>query len=55
MAWSLMDNFEWSLGYTERFGLHRVDFDDPTRPRTPKASAKFYAELVRNNGFFQNC
>jgi len=54
MAWSLLDNFEWSLGYSERFGLHHVDFNDPTRPRTPKASAKFYAELVRNNGFFQN-
>ncbi|XP_064642636.1 lactase/phlorizin hydrolase-like isoform X2 [Lineus longissimus] len=50
-AWSLMDNFEWATGYDEKFGLHYVDFTDPTRPRTPKASAKFYTELIEANGF----
>ncbi|ELU13711.1 hypothetical protein CAPTEDRAFT_98416 [Capitella teleta] len=50
-AWSLLDNFEWAYGYDLRFGLHHVDFEDPARPRTPKASAEFIRQLVADNGF----
>ena len=50
-AWSLMDNFEWEEGYSEKFGLYEVDFDDPERPRIPRESAKTYAEIIQNNGF----
>ena len=52
-AWSLMDNFEWKRGYSERFGLHYVNFSDPDRPRTPKASARFFRDLIEDNGFFK--
>jgi hypothetical protein len=45
--WSLMDNFEWSDGYEQRFGLYRVDFD--TKRRTPKLSASFYRETIARN------
>lgn len=52
--WSLMDNFEWSLGYTEKFGLYRVDFHDPARKRTAKKSADWYRKLINDNGFVKN-
>lgn len=48
-VWSFLDNFEWTFGYSKRFGLHYVDFE--TGERTPKASAKWYKEVIRNNGF----
>uniref|UniRef100_A0A8C9S1Z6 Lactase n=1 Tax=Scleropages formosus TaxID=113540 RepID=A0A8C9S1Z6_SCLFO len=50
-ALSLMDGFEGPQGYSERFGLHYVNFEDPNRPRTPKASAYFYSKVIENNGF----
>jgi beta-glucosidase len=46
-AWSLMDNFEWASGYAPRFGLVRVDF--ATQRRTPKLSARWYADVIRRN------
>ena len=46
-AWSLLDNFEWADGYHMRFGLHHVDFEDPQLPRRAKASATWYAALVK--------
>jgi beta-glucosidase len=46
--WSLLDNFEWTRGYRERFGLIHVDYD--TLVRTPKDSAQWYGEVIRSNG-----
>ena len=48
MAWSLLDNLEWSLGYSKRFGIVHVNF--ATQERTPKDSAHFYAKVVASNG-----
>jgi beta-glucosidase len=47
-AWSLLDNLEWSLGFAKRFGIVHVDFE--TLRRTPKASARFYSEVIRTMG-----
>lgn len=47
-AWSLLDNFEWSHGYAKRFGLLHVDYT--TQQRTPKSSARFYADVIASNG-----
>ena len=46
-VWSLLDNFEWAFGYERRFGLVHVDYQ--TQRRTPKSSAHWFAEVVRNN------
>jgi beta-glucosidase len=47
-VWSLLDNFEWALGYAKRFGIIHVDYK--TLKRTPKESARFYADVIRNKG-----
>ncbi|MFJ9427089.1 GH1 family beta-glucosidase [Streptomyces sp. NPDC101249] len=44
--WSLLDNFEWAHGYGKRFGTVYVDY--PTGARIPKASARWYSEVVRS-------
>ncbi len=43
--WSFMDNFEWTHGYSKRFGLVHVDY--ATQQRTPKLSARWYSEVIR--------
>ena len=48
MMWSLLDNLEWSLGYSKRFGMVHVDFE--TQSRTPKDSAKLYSQIILGNG-----
>jgi beta-glucosidase len=46
-CWSLLDNFEWALGYRPRFGL--VEVDRTTFARTPKPSAAWFAQVARAN------
>ncbi|HEY8662857.1 MAG TPA: GH1 family beta-glucosidase [Propionibacteriaceae bacterium] len=46
-VWSLMDNYEWSFGYSKRFGITHVDFE--TQRRTPRDSALWYTKLARTH------
>jgi len=48
-VWSLMDNFEWAEGYTQRFGIVWVDYD--TQARLPKDSALWYRQVIADNGY----
>jgi len=47
-VWSLLDNFEWSHGFSPRFGIVHVDYE--TQDRTIKSSGRYYAEVARSNG-----
>ena len=48
-VWSFLDNFEWTLGYQMRFGLHYIVPE--TLERIPKASAKWFKKVIEQNGF----
>ncbi|HEV2072706.1 MAG TPA: GH1 family beta-glucosidase [Thermomicrobiales bacterium] len=46
-VWSLLDNYEWAHGYSQRFGITRVDYQ--TQERTIKDSGRFYADVIASN------
>ncbi len=47
-VWSLLDNFEWSDGYKQRFGMIYVDY--PSQKRVPKDSYDWYKKVIASNG-----
>lgn len=51
IARSLIDGFEGPSGYSQRFGLHHVNFNDSSKPRTPRKSAYFFTRVIEKNGF----
>ncbi len=50
-VWTLLDNFEWAVGYAKRFGLVHVDY--ATQERLPKASYGWYQELLASRAAAQ--
>lgn len=46
-SWSLLDNFEWGLGLSKRFGLVRVEYGKNPK-RIPKMSIKWYSDLIKS-------
>nr|CAB3487626.1 unnamed protein product [Digitaria exilis] len=51
-AWTLLDNFEWTFGYSLRYGLYHVDFD--TQERTPRMSARWYRSFLTGSDLTDN-
>jgi beta-glucosidase len=47
-AWSLLDNYEWALGYSKRFGIVHVDYS--TQQRTIKSSGRYYSSVIQSKG-----
>ena len=54
MAWTLIDSFEWSSGYTLTFGMYHVDFNSPEKTRSAKMSAKVYKRIVETSQIDRN-
>ncbi|CAG9765661.1 unnamed protein product [Ceutorhynchus assimilis] len=54
-AWSLLDNFEWAAGYTQKLGLISVDHDSPNKTRAWKASGRYYQQVVQTRCLVDTC
>ena len=48
-VWSTMDLYSWINGYKKRYGLVRVDYDDPDLKRTPKKSYFWYKQFIEDH------
>jgi beta-glucosidase/6-phospho-beta-glucosidase/beta-galactosidase len=46
--WSLIDNFEWTAGYTECFGIYKIDFASPNKERIAKKSSTYFSEVAKS-------
>ncbi|CAO1425867.1 unnamed protein product [Diamesa serratosioi] len=51
-VWSIIDNFEWNEGYTEKFGIFAVNMSSPTRERIPKKSVNFVREVIEQRSIY---
>ncbi|CAH1173792.1 unnamed protein product [Phaedon cochleariae] len=48
VTWSIIDDWEWTGGYSSFLGMYRVDFNDPDRPRIKRKSADYFTNVVKN-------
>jgi beta-glucosidase/6-phospho-beta-glucosidase/beta-galactosidase len=50
-VWSIIDNFEWISGFSEKFGIFAVDMKSEKKERIKKSSATFFQNLIKNKSF----
>lgn len=50
---SLIDDVDYTGSIKHKYGIYKVDFNDPSRPRTRKSSANFITNIIKDNGFLQ--
>ncbi|KAJ8982455.1 hypothetical protein NQ317_010195 [Molorchus minor] len=55
IAWSILDDWEWTGGFTSFLGMYSVNFTDPERTRTPRKSATFFTDIVKNRCLVDTC
>ncbi|XP_018564647.1 myrosinase 1 isoform X2 [Anoplophora glabripennis] len=54
-AWSIIDDWEWTLGYTSFLGMYYVNFTDPERTRIPRKSASWFTNMVATRCLVDTC
>lgn len=54
-VWSLMDNYEWFIGYTQKYGIYQVDFNSPNRTRVARKSAEWFKQFIQTPCIHLNC
>ncbi|KAJ8983485.1 hypothetical protein NQ317_014944 [Molorchus minor] len=55
IAWSIIDDWEWTGGYGTKLGMYTVNFSDPERTRTPRKSASFFTNVVKTRCLVDTC
>ncbi|CAH1110424.1 unnamed protein product [Psylliodes chrysocephalus] len=53
--WSIIDNFEWTQGFNGKLGIYYVNQSDPSLPRIPKDSSKYYANVIKTKCLVDEC
>ncbi|CAH1965313.1 unnamed protein product [Acanthoscelides obtectus] len=54
-AWSIIDNYEWNMGYVAHSGMYYINMTDPARPRIPKKSSYYYNHIIQTRCLLSQC
>nr|CAH7737290.1 unnamed protein product [Callosobruchus chinensis] len=54
-AWSIIDNYEWNMGYVAHSGMYYINMSDPARPRMPRKSSYYYNHIITTRCLLSEC